>query len=466
VVTELKELQVRLESLLAERAPELNVPGVAIGVWQGDEEFVVCHGVTSVENPLPIEDDTLFQIGSITKTFTGTAIMRLIEAGKLELDAPVRRYLPELQLKSAAAAEQVTVRQLLNHTAGWVGDQGLDGSGDDALTKFVEFLATVDQLTPPGDVISYNNAALNVAGRIIEKLTGQTFERALHDLVLKPLGMSNSFFPPDDIMTRRFAVGHGNKGRDDGSTQVIREWLMARSSAPAGGLVCGTTDMIRYGRFHLGDGTGANGERVLDASTLALMQQPSTHLRYDGESMGLTWHLGELGGTRTFGHDGGTPSGVARLLMVPERNFGATWALNSIGAGVVTLQREIQAAVFNQHLGLATPPPRRVNVTPTHLAAYAGVYDRGQGTTLHFTVVDDHLSALTVMSDELIAWIREHRPDVDLPKPKPIELWLMEDERFARSDQGSDSVAGGFVRNADGDVLGLRWSGRLALKIA
>ncbi|MFN2539035.1 MAG: serine hydrolase domain-containing protein, partial [Mycobacteriales bacterium] len=387
--------------------------------------------------------------------------------GKVELDAPVRRYLPELRLKSQEAAERVTVLQLLNHTAGWVGDQGLEGAGDDALARFVEFLATLDQLTPPGEVISYNNAALNVAGRLIEVVTEQPFERAIRELVLIPLGMHNSFFPPDEIMTRRFAVGHGNKGRDDGPTQVIRDWLMARSSAPAGGLVCGTRDMIRYGRFHLGDGTAADGTPVLRSETLALMQRPSTDLRYDAEHMGITWHLGETGGTRTFGHDGATPSGVARLLLLPQERFGVTWALNSIGAGVSALQREIQAAVFDENLGLTAEQPQRVAMTAAELAEYAGVYDRGQGTTLHFTVVDDHLSALTVMSDELLAWIGEHRPDITIPTPQPIQLWMMRDERFARTDQGRDDLAGGFVRHRNtGALLGLRWSGRLALKIA
>src|SRR5689334_1794941 len=98
------------------------VPGVAVGIAYGDEEYLAGYGVTSVENPLPVTPDTLFQIGSTTKTMTATAIMRLVDMGKLELDAPVRQYLPDLALKDPTTAEKVTVKHLLTHTAGWLGD--------------------------------------------------------------------------------------------------------------------------------------------------------------------------------------------------------------------------------------------------------------------------------------------------------------------------------------------------------
>src|SRR5215212_5884969 len=99
----------------------VGIPGVAIGLLDRGEESVRGLGVTSVEHPLEVDGDTLFQIGSITKTFTGTAVMRLVEQGRLELDAPVRTYLPELRLKDEEAAARATMRHLLTHTGGWVG---------------------------------------------------------------------------------------------------------------------------------------------------------------------------------------------------------------------------------------------------------------------------------------------------------------------------------------------------------
>src|SRR5438067_12223737 len=111
-----------LQDQVTALADELAVPGVAVGVLHEGEEHYAFHGVTSIENPLPVDESTLFQFGSTGKTFTSTAIMRLVEQGKVSLDAPVRTYVPELRLKDEDVARSVTVLQLLNHTAGRPGD--------------------------------------------------------------------------------------------------------------------------------------------------------------------------------------------------------------------------------------------------------------------------------------------------------------------------------------------------------
>src|SRR4051794_32398498 len=208
-------------------------PGVAIGMLHEGEEHVCGYGVTSVENPLPVDGDTLFQIGSITKTFTGTAAMILVERGLLDLDAPLRTYLPELKLADEDVAARVTMRHLLTHTGGWVGDYFDDlGMGDDALARMVERLVRLPQETPLGEMWAYNNAGFYIAGRVIEVVTDQPFERALHELVLQPLGLERSFFFADDVLTHRFAAGHDREGN------VARPWAIGRAAAAAGGIVC------------------------------------------------------------------------------------------------------------------------------------------------------------------------------------------------------------------------------------
>ena len=176
----LEQIKPELEERLADAAGRHGVPGVAVGILRGGEEQYACYGVTSIENPLPVDEATLFQIGSNTKTYTATAAMRLVEQGRLSLDAPVRAYVPELRLKDESVAERVTVRQLFNHTAGWAGDHFLDtGFGDDALARYVESMAGLEQRSPLGAVASYNNASLCLAGRVIEKVTQTTYEAAL-----------------------------------------------------------------------------------------------------------------------------------------------------------------------------------------------------------------------------------------------------------------------------------------------
>src|SRR5918999_1601515 len=112
----------QLQAFVEEAAERHGVPGTAVGVFLDGEEHYAFHGVSSIENQLPITEDTLFLFGSTGKTLTATAIMRLVAQGKVKLDAKVREYIPELKLKDEDVAREVTVLHLLNHTAGWQGD--------------------------------------------------------------------------------------------------------------------------------------------------------------------------------------------------------------------------------------------------------------------------------------------------------------------------------------------------------
>ena len=147
----LRALDEKIEAGMA----RYHIPGVAVGVLYQGREHVRGYGVTNVDYPQPVDGDTLFRIGSTTKTFTGTVVMRLVEQGKLDLNAPVRRYLPGLQLADESVAARVTVRQLLNHSAGWLGDD-LAGTarGGDALAKYVAAMQQLPQLTPLGQVFA------------------------------------------------------------------------------------------------------------------------------------------------------------------------------------------------------------------------------------------------------------------------------------------------------------------------
>jgi CubicO group peptidase (beta-lactamase class C family) len=272
-----------LQQKVAELAEELGVTGISVGVLADGEEHYAFHGVTSVENPLTVDEKTLFQFGSTGKTFTATAIMRLVDQGKVDLDAPVRTYVPELKLKDEDVAARVTVLQLLNHTAGWEGDM-MDntGDGDDALEKYVARMERLEQVAPLGDGVSYNNASLSLAGRVIEKVTGQTFEQAVRELLLDPLGLDQTFFFPNEIMTRRFAVGHNV--HEDGSVTVARPWALPRGGAPAGGLSATARDQIAWAKFHLGDGTAPDGTRLLSRKLLDKMKEPTVDMR--GSALG------------------------------------------------------------------------------------------------------------------------------------------------------------------------------------
>ncbi len=170
------QLSVHIESLMKTH----NIPGVSIGIYKSGEFLTTGFGVTSVDNPLPVTDKTLFQIGSITKTFTCTVIMRLVELGKLDLDAPLRSYFPEFKVSDEETSSKISIYHLLTHTAGWLGDFFIGtGSGEDAMAKYASRMSELDQVSPLGSNVSYNNSGFYLLGYLIELVSGKSYEETL-----------------------------------------------------------------------------------------------------------------------------------------------------------------------------------------------------------------------------------------------------------------------------------------------
>lgn len=221
-----------LSEFVESTATGFGIPGVAVAVWANGRELYACHGVTSVDNPLPVNQDTLYTLGSISKTFTATALMRLVAEGRIELDAPVRRYVPELALADEQATAEITVLNLLNHTSGLDWDLLVEtGEGDDALAAYVARLGELELIAPPGTRTSYSQAGYSLLGRVIEKVVGTPYEQAIASLVFEPLGLSQSFFTPVPVMIRRFVVGHSPR-EEDGTLFVSEVWRGPRCRNP------------------------------------------------------------------------------------------------------------------------------------------------------------------------------------------------------------------------------------------
>ena len=363
-----------LSEFVQATATRFRIPGVAVGVWADGQEAYACHGVTSVDNPLPVDPDTLFLLGSVTKTYTATTLMRLVADGRVDLDAPVRRYVPELRLKDEPAAAEVTVAQLLNHTAGL--DWGfIDdfGEGDDALAGYVARLPELELIAPPGGRASYSQAGFNLAGRIVEKVTGLTFERAVATLVLEPLGLRHSFFARDDVMTRRFVVGHNRD--QDGTLSIARLWRRSRGDNPGGGLASSVGDQLRWARFHLGDGRGERGVRVLPAEVLARMKQPTVALRGStlGDAIGIGWFLREVDGVHTVGHGGSANGQFAELLTVPERGF-AVVSLSNAGPDGIPFNQAVVRWALQTYLAVSERDPQPLPYDQARAREIVGSY--------------------------------------------------------------------------------------------
>jgi CubicO group peptidase (beta-lactamase class C family) len=446
-------MAVDLQAHVTQAAAALEVPGVAVGVHhEGTQQYAV-HGVTSVENPLPVDQDTLFAIGSIGKTFTATLVMRLVDAGKIDLDERVRAYVPELRLQDEQVAAEVTVKHLLNHTSGFEGDRIVDtGEGDDALARFVETLADARQLAPLGSELAYNNAAVKVAGRVVEKVTDQTFEQALSELVLRPLGLDHTLLTLRDIMTRRFCCGHTQ--HPDGTTTVYRPWNFSRSEVPAGGRVASSVrDQIAWARFHLGHDVARGSADVLSADTLQQMKEPTAG-EASGARVGIIWGLRDVQGVRLVEHGGAQPGQYSDLVLAPERDFALSVLVNS-GPNGQELRADLVRWALETYLGIKEEVPEPLDVEAEELAAFVGTYGTDMAV-LHVEVSGNRLRIEPALRLEVIEQAKAEGQD-EIPVPPPFLVGMLPDDEFLVLDGPFKDERGRFVREEAGTISAMHW---------
>jgi CubicO group peptidase (beta-lactamase class C family) len=451
-----------LEQRVKEAMPHFSVPGVALGVYHAGRTASAGLGITNLEHPLPVNEHTLFQIGSITKTFTATMIMRLVEEGRLELDAPVQRYLPDLRLKDPGAAGRVTVRHLLTHTAGWAGDYFADfGRGDGALSRYVASLEVLEQLTAPGELYAYNNAGFSLAGRLIEIATGKTYESAARELALEPLGMVRSFFFAEEVITHRAAVGH--TVTQEREVTVARPWALARSASAAGSLISCVSDLLRYARFVLGDGIlpgdepPSKGDRLLQPESMRLMHTPQVPTATPGEWIGLSWFIRQMGDVKVLRHGGATHGQCAQFLVVPERDFALVILTNSDYGS--SLYGEVTGWTLNHFLNISQIEPPILARKEQELDPLTGCYEA-------------QMDWLEVSAGDGMLVVQDHPkggfPDVDSPPPPtpPPDIFAFVDETHLVCVEGlSKGSYGRFLVHPDGRVAWLQLGGRLHRKM-
>jgi CubicO group peptidase (beta-lactamase class C family) len=422
-----------LRTVAAEAMAELRVPGVSVWLLANGEEDGFQLGVTSVDNPLPVDEETVFQAGSITKTLTATAAVRLAQRGALDLDAPVRRYLPELRLADEGVAAAITTRDLLTPGGGFVGDWFDDfGWGDDAVARYVEGVGALPQLTPLRAVWSYNNAGFVVAGRVLEVVAGVPYEDVVSEFA-PPGGL----FSPAEVIVRRFVVGHVT---EDDAVRVAEPWAVPRTSAPAGGLVSSARALVSYAGTHLED------------ETLAVMREPVLATQRD-EWMGLAWFVKDRRGVRFAEHGGTTNGQNAWLALAPERGC-AIVVLTNNQFGHALIGRVLERA-FQDLLGVAPWQPELIELSTERLREYAGRYQTPLNE-LDFRVEDG------VLVVELIPKSGFPKPDSPpRPTPPPASVAFHAEDEFHVTDGVLKNNRGDFLRGDDGRIAWVRFGRRI-----
>src|SRR5262249_47973461 len=273
----------------------------------------------------------------------------------------------------------VTMRHLLSHTSGIDGDVFTDtGRGDDCLEKYVAELAEAAQNHPLGATWSYCNSGFSMAGRVIEKLTGGTWDAAIQERIVRPLGLAHTGTLPEEALLHRAAVGHIAESGGD-PERAPAAWGLPRSAGPAGLISCTVGDVLTWARVHLNGGVAADGTRILSEAGTAAMTEKQAELpdKYIlGDSWGLGWIRFGWDGRRLIGHDGNTLGQAAFLRVLPDEGLAVTLLTN--GGNTRDLYEDLYRELFSELAGVEMPRPLTPPEEPADVdvAPYLGRYER------------------------------------------------------------------------------------------
>src|SRR6266705_1433946 len=373
-----------LDALIPSQLRNRNIAGAVVSVVKdGQVLFQKGYGYADFEAKKPVlPDQTLFRPGSISKLFTAIAVMQLVEQGKLELDRDVGGYLDFAIPKTYP--EPVTLRQLLTHTAGFEDTlKNLFVAHESDLKPLRTYL--VDQMParifPPGKVPSYSNYGFTLAGYIVERVSGEKFERYVENHILKPLGMNNSTFdqPLPPQLAPQMSKGYlsaSKKPRDF-------EWVQA---APAGALTTTAADMTRFMLAFLQDGA-VDGVSILKPETVRQMETRQFEFDPMLTGLGITFMEYLIDPVRITAHGGDTVYFHSDMILVPDAHLGYFLSYNTLGKDVGGGRGEVLRTFANRYFSSAGQP--KVDIDPNTAKsdgrAVSGLYDgtrRGETTLL------------------------------------------------------------------------------------
>ena len=317
----LMSFQPYIDSLINAQMEEYKIPGVVISIIKDSSEiFTKGYGYADLENQIPIDqENTIFRIASVTKTFTATASMQLVEEGKMDLHADIRNYLPDDNFEFLAN-EPITMHQLLTHTAGF----DITDTGDASLTPEdvipLEELARhhmPDQVNTPGEVFSYSNFGYALAGFLIQEVSGMSYEEYIQTKILKPLDMThtgiNQPLPPQlkKNLSKSY-IWDGNQ------IPLTRDYT---NTLPGGGIISSGQDMTHYMLMHLNGGQYEDDSIISPESYQALTtkQYGSKNTKY-GICYAFTENI--WSGNRSIEHTGAQLGFLSMMLLIPEKGFG------------------------------------------------------------------------------------------------------------------------------------------------
>jgi CubicO group peptidase (beta-lactamase class C family) len=399
---------VQLRARVAALLTDYRIPSAAIGVLHDGAitEFVV--GIKNLETGEPATVDTIYQCGSMSKTWTALTAMHFVEEGLLDLDEPVQSYLPGFTVADPQVSARVTPRHLLSHTHGLEEVFGDSGEGDDVYERCVDNVASAPQVHPLGCTMSYSPAlGYAILARIMEVLDGKRWDEVIQDRLFDPLGLTSTSSWHDQVDRGRAATGHLVRSLEEGPF-VTPVWYLPRVFGPGGNISSTVRDVLLMAHLFLTGGQAQNGTQIVSAASVRQLMRPTVAIP-DPYSFGYAYGLGlmlfDWHGEPVYGHDGNTIGQGAYLRILPDAHI--VLAMLTNGA----LRDSFYTKVFNEiltALGMVTIPhlPEPDRALELDLSEYEGRYERPGGSRYTVSATGGQLAVTTHLDPMQAAVLR------------------------------------------------------------
>lgn len=360
-----------VDGYIRDRMNELKIPGAALVVVQGDHiVHLKAFGVADAEGHR-VTPQTPFFTGSTGKSFTALAIMQLVEAGKIKLDAPVQTYLPWFRVADPDASQRITVRQLLNQVSGlpqFIGQTQLANTdlSDSAIENNVRGLTKIELVAPPGERYEYSNTNYVVLGMIVQEVSGQSYETYIRENIFQPLDMQNSFASKAEAEQDGLASGYQ---KWFGIPVASPNLPFVRGSLPAGYLTMSAEDFGHYLIAQINNGS-YQGVSVLSPMGISTLHHPNVQMPHSTDFYAMGWEVQQYQGVQVISHNGAVPGYTTGMFLVPEKNLAVALVMNTYSPMLGIRVSRIPNSVLRMLLGQEIIPGYEF---PYMQIVYAGV---------------------------------------------------------------------------------------------
>ena len=353
----------KVDDLIQKTLTTFDVPGISVGILKdGEIVYAKGHGVRSLLNNKSMNEKTMVGVASNSKGFTCFALAMMVDAGKLNWDDKVRKYIPEFRLYDPWVTEEFTVRDLVTHRSGMglgAGDLMFFPEGSDFTVS--DIVNNVKHLEPESSfrsTFSYNNNMFIIAGEVLRRVSGMTWEEFIEEKIMAPVGMGNSKASYNRLKDKSNIIDAHT--RTEGKViQIPHDW--SETANAAGGIISNVEDMLTWAKFLMNDAVTVNGERLLSKERFHELWQLQTPLSVrpgdwygtNFRGYGLGWFVSDVkGGYKQVHHTGGLLGTVTQFTMIPDLNL-----------AIVVLTNQMNGSAFN-------------TITNTIKDSYLGYEDR------------------------------------------------------------------------------------------